>query len=232
MSAEISSPGLLQIEAWTKTLSNWISEKELESYQKKHRLAVYRELIRNNIESFLIPVFPIARTLISEAMWEEWVAEFLQSPYRTSPLFRNIAENFLVMLANFPVSRLSPALLQLMRWEWIEMAVAINSAKILRSINGQTLNPSLRIELFDYPVHMIAREGKLLPAQSTVLLAWRDCENNVEAICPDETMLQLILHLASCEEDEQQAHDTWQIITATPSLMQLSQILREKEILL
>ena len=232
MSAEMSSAGLLQIEAWAKTLSHCISEKELALHYKNSRLTVYRELIRNNIESFLIPVFPIARTLISEAMWEDWISEFLQSSYRASPLFRNIAENFLLMLADFPDTHISPALLQLMKWEWIEMAIAIDSVQVLSSINGQTLNPSLRIEAFDYPVHLIAREGKLLPAQSTVLLAWRDRENNIEAICPDETMLQFILHLVSCEENKQQAYDTWQIIATTPSLLQWSQMLREKEILL
>lgn len=232
MMASSALQGQHQLETWAGTLSEWIAGQEPVGVKRKHRLTVYRELIRNNLESFVEPVFPIARTLISSAMWEEWLSDFAQSSYRESPLFRNIAENFLEMLSQYPKTRLSPALLQLMRWEWIEMAVDIAPGAVTTSASGQQLNPTLRIEAFDYPVHEMAAKGKLLPAQPTVLAAWRTKEHQVRAFCPDEVTLQMLLHLDAAENaSDSECEQIWQAITAAPSLQLIVQQLQKKDIL-
>jgi len=234
-----ATQGAAHIQAWANTLNTVLASSQAQpkdhNNHTESRLALYRELIRMNLEDFVAVVFPIARTLIADEIWAGWMNDFAQSSYRKSSLFRDIAASFLEMLTHYSESEVSPGLLELMRWEWLEMAVEIDSEPVVSgaAFKKQMLNPTLRIESFNYPVHEMARQGALLEPKATVLFVWRTLEHEVDALCPDEAMLQLVLHLNEAEshENPDALNQVWEMVSSLPALEGLTCTLKQKDIL-
>lgn len=94
------------------------------------RLAVYRDLLFNNIEGLLAGNFPVMRDLLGEPGWRHLVRAFYRDHRCQTPLFPEIAQEFLRFLetraelgAGDP-----PFLAELAHYEWIELALQIADA--------------------------------------------------------------------------------------------------------
>lgn len=154
------------------------------------RLALYRELLTNNIDNFLSSNFPVLRQLMDDGQWAALVQDFFARHASSTPYFAEIPEEFLAYLQTERDSGLDfPFLLELAHYEWVEMAVAIaKEASPERQEPpldwmGQTLSvsPVAWVLAYQYPVHKIAPSFLPTepPAQPTFLVVHRDHQDDV-----------------------------------------------------
>ncbi|MFA5983760.1 MAG: putative DNA-binding domain-containing protein [Methylococcaceae bacterium] len=154
------------------------------------RMAMYRELIFNNVEGFLATNFPVIRHILDEASWLALTQNFLQQHRCESPYFSEIPEEFLAYLQNHPYNPTDwPFLLELAHYEWVEMALSIAKDEI-------TPNPIIELDLhqhslqlsplawplaYQYPVQKIAPDflPTVAPEQATFLVVYRDQDDDV-----------------------------------------------------
>lgn len=157
------------------------------------RMAMYRELFFNNIESFLSGNFPVLRTLLDDRQWLGLAQDFFAGHVCKTPYFAEIAEEFLVYLQNErnnPDD--APFLLELAHYEWVEMALA--NAKDELAINepgfGNLLSKAIGLSplawplIYQYPVHRLSPSFMPLspPELPTCLVVYRNREDNVQFI--------------------------------------------------
>jgi uncharacterized protein len=94
------------------------------------RLAVYRELLYNNLQSLLAGNFPVIRRTLGAQAWHARVRDFQARHRARTPLFTEIGREFIAFLearaargADDP-----PWLAELAHYEWVELAVQISDA--------------------------------------------------------------------------------------------------------
>lgn len=157
------------------------------------RLAIYQELVFNNIEEFLSNAFPVLRRISSQKQWHTLVRDFIVEYRARTPLFPEMPREFLDYLIGTRVPREGdfPFLLELAHYEWTELAVAISEAendKAEIDPNGSllhgipVLSAQLRLCTYRFPVHRISPTfiPALPDAASTHLLVYRDREDAVQ----------------------------------------------------
>ncbi len=160
---------------------------------KPERMAMYRELIFNNIESFLAGNFPVIRKILDDEQWLELAQDFFLKHACKTPYFSEIAEEFLGYLENerFNPDDL-PFLLELAHYEWVEMALSIAKEDVdpnqqePHNLLYQTikLSPLAWPLLYQFPVQNISPDYLPLvsPEQPTSLLAYRGTDDEVKFI--------------------------------------------------
>lgn len=130
------------------------------------RLAIYRDLIFNNIEGFLSGGFPVLRSIYRDEAWLALVRDFIASHLCQSPYFLEISEEFLAYLQLERGERPDdpPFLRELAHYEWVELAldVALDEADDIAVdpagdlLQGKPVLSSLAWPLaYRFPVHRI-----------------------------------------------------------------------------
>lgn len=155
------------------------------------RMAMYRELFFNNIDSFLSSNFPVLRTLLDAGQWRELAEDFYARHRCRTPHFSEIAEEFLDYLQN---ERDQPGdypfLLELAHYEWVEMALAIAKASPVYGDEAfvdeilerrVALSPLAWPLVYRYPVERIGPDflPSVPPEQPTYLIVYRDAGDEV-----------------------------------------------------
>lgn len=157
---------------------------------QEQRIAMYRELFFNNIDSFLRSNFPVLRAILDDRQWFELAQDFFSRHVCKSPYFSEIPEEFLDFLQNernHPDD--FPFLVELAHYEWVEMAVSIAKEEIAfkhwhwDNLLGQNirLSPLAWPLAYQYPVHKIASTflPEQAPAQPTFLIVYRNQDDDV-----------------------------------------------------
>lgn len=146
------------------------------------RMAVYRELLFNSLESLLAGNFPVIRKTLGDDAWRALVRRFYSEHRCTTPLFTEIAREFvdwLVADRNDGPDWLH----ELAQHEWVELALAISDAPVPPHdpdgdvVDGvPVLSPFAWPLMYRWPVHRIG--PGFVPAEPpdalTLLLARRD----------------------------------------------------------
>ncbi|QJD28918.1 HvfC family RiPP maturation protein [Methylococcus geothermalis] len=156
------------------------------------RMAIYRELLYNNIESFVGNGFPVIKRLLGEASWSALIRDFFARHVCTTPYFSEICEEFLVYLEEERDAREEdpPFLFELAHYEWVELALAIHPAEAFPVSPGLPSNwPERGIEIsplawhlaYRYPVHRIGPDFMPVspPETPSFLLVYRCREDRV-----------------------------------------------------
>jgi uncharacterized protein len=157
---------------------------------KPERMAMYRELVFNNIEGFLAGNFPVIRKLLADEQWFDLVQDFFATHECKTPYFSEIAEEFLAYLEN---ERTNPGdfpfLLELAHYEWVEMALSITKEEIRQPYqpDADLLNQSVSLSplawplVYQYPVHKIAPDymPEIAPELPTTLVVYRNLDDEV-----------------------------------------------------
>lgn len=150
------------------------------------RMAMYRELFFNNIDSFIASNFPVLRAILNDEQWLEITQDFFTRHSCETPYFSEIAEEFLAYLQNVRRNPNDyPFLLELAHYEWVEMALSIaKDTPILGDSNflenllprSMALSPLAWPLLYRYPVQAIGPGFLPLepPEQPTCLIVYRD----------------------------------------------------------
>ncbi len=122
------------------------------------RMAIYRELIYNNIEGFLSSGFPVLRSLLDAPGWHRLVRNFIRLHRCRTPLFLEISQEFLRFLQDGGAESEPslPFMLELAHYEWVELALDVSPE--------------------EFPETGVAAEGDLMAGRPVVSpLAWRLC---------------------------------------------------------
>ena len=157
------------------------------------RMKIYRDLFFNNIRSLLAGNFPVLRKLYDDEGWSELVRDFYATHRCRTPLFPEVAREFLRYLQDErgAVDADPPFLLELAHYEWIELALELDE----RSADGidadpdgdlldgaPVLTPLMHVLSYRFPVHEIGPDCRPdeAPETATHLLVYRNRDDDVK----------------------------------------------------
>ncbi|MDH3589658.1 MAG: putative DNA-binding domain-containing protein [Gammaproteobacteria bacterium] len=91
------------------------------------RLAIYRELFYNNVQSLLAGTFPILRKVLTDPQWHRLLRKYFKDHQAHTPLFLEMPQEFISYLQEeHELADDEPAfMLELAHYEWAELAVSI-----------------------------------------------------------------------------------------------------------
>jgi len=161
------------------------------------RMGVYSEIVFNNIYNSVSACFPVCRTILSKSAWLKLTRQFFALHQATTPLFREIPQEFLKFITS--VADLPIYFQQLAHYEWVELAVSLQTVitpKLSKKTDLLNENPILApanmLLEYDYPVHKISAEFKPKKKESTYLLVFRNTDFEVRFIELNPMTFQLL----------------------------------------
>lgn len=178
------------------------------------RIAVYRDLVYNNIQSFIANSFPVLRKIIADEQWHEMLRDYVNRHKAHTPLFPKMPQEFLQYLeqerGEHPED--PPFLLELAHYEWIEIALTLDTRDIDMSdidpqgdlLNGiPVINPVLVALAYTWPVHELSSTNKpeTPPDEQTYIVVYRKKNDEVGFTILNPVSAKLIEYL---QADEQQ----------------------------
>lgn len=150
------------------------------------RMAIYRGLVYANVEGLLAGGFPVLRSILADADWHALVRAFLRDHRATSPLFPELAREFIRFLQLRAEAQCGdpPWLVELAHYEWIEVALDYAEAAALppNPADFDPLEATLQASplawplAYAWPVHRLApgHVPDAPPPDPTCLLVQRD----------------------------------------------------------
>lgn len=219
---------------------------------ENRRMEIYRRLFFNNIRSLLAANFPVLRSLYEEAAWRQLVREFYAEHRCRTPLFPEVAREFLRYLQERePRTDDPPFLLELAHYEWVELALSLDEHEIDDIpadrdgdlLEGRPVLSPLAWPLsYRYPVHRIKAEFKpaQAPAEATHLLVYRDRDDRVRFMLLNDVTRLLLQQLRESPHRSGREHlyqvagaighpDTQRVIESGATVLE---DLRERDVLL
>ena len=185
------------------------------------RMKIYRDLVYNNIESFISSGFPILRSLIDDQPWHEMIRDFVSRHQSHTPYFLEISQEFLHYLQEERGECESgPSfMLELAHYEWVELALDVSPEEIPDSdtklddilSSEPEVSPLAWRLSYQYPVHRLGPEfqPEEVPDQATFLVVYRNRADEVKFL---ETNAVTIHLLQLFEDQEISARDALLII--------------------
>lgn len=163
------------------------------------RLAVYRDLLYNNLQSLLAGNFPVIRATLADTDWHALVRAFYSGHRCQTPLFTEIGREFVRWLdaRQSADPALPPWLAELAHYEWVELALQISDTEpgadvarvradrpdaIQVLLGGvPVVSPQAWALAYRWPVHRIGpgHRPTIAPDQPTLLLVHRDAGGDV-----------------------------------------------------
>lgn len=177
-------------------------------------MAVYTEIVFNNIETSVSACFPVLKQVLGEELWLQLVRDFFIHQPCNTPIFREIPEAFLTYLNK--VDGLPPYVQNLAHYEWVELYLAYADA----SINWSQIDaeadlldaplvfvPAMVLLSYEYPVHQVSPEAiPQFPLETPVhLLVFRDADDVVRFIEVNQMTAALIEDLQDAQLTARQA---------------------------
>jgi len=150
------------------------------------RLRVYRELFIGSMRGLLEANFPVIHRTLPDADWQSLVQDFYTGHRCSTPLFTEVAREFVDWLAS--AERTPPWLPELAHHEWTELALQIAMSTphtpCRSRYSGEffiQVSELARVHAYAWPVHRIGPDFQPLtpPATPTLLLARRDDAGDV-----------------------------------------------------
>ncbi len=157
------------------------------------RMNIYRELLYNNIESFIASGFPVIRDIYSDENWHKMVRDFFAHHQSKSPYFLEISQEFIHYLQNErePQADDPAGLIELAHYEWVELALHVSDETISMEqvdANGDLLSqcpifsPVAWPLVYQFPVHTMGPDNlpEEAPAQPSYLVVYRNRTDQVK----------------------------------------------------
>ncbi len=161
---------------------------------EERRLAVYRELFFNNVESFAASAFPVLKEIVQaklgEAYWQQMIRRFMIEHRCETPYFLQISEEFLSFLQQTQAFEELPAYAwQLAHWEWMELHADVTpteTSMLISTLSDEALlnanivlSETVWVCGYDYPVQKLdAQHADAQPA-ATYLMVYRNGQDEV-----------------------------------------------------
>jgi uncharacterized protein len=166
------------------------------------RMAIYREIVFNNLVSSVSACFPVCKSISGQRAWQKLVRRFFTEHQATTPLFREIPQQFLHFISS--LHELPEYYRQLAHYEWAELAVSSLSDNPPNAHTGDDLLdgiPALAPHMllaYDYQVHRISRQHKPTKQVKTYILMFRSREFKVNFV-ELNAMTYELLHLLATQ---------------------------------
>lgn len=157
------------------------------------RMKIYRDLFFNNIKSLLGSNFPVIRTLYGDDDWSKLIRDFYSEHKCQTPLFPEVAKEFLRYLQDTRGNRPEDPgfLLELAHYEWVELALSIDERDTDNTdadpegdllLGIPVLSPLAWPLSYRYPVHRISPAYRPAepPPEPTHLLVYRNRDGAVK----------------------------------------------------
>ncbi|WP_299493575.1 putative DNA-binding domain-containing protein [uncultured Shewanella sp.] len=212
-----------------KTFMDYIRDPDspLPNGMTVERMDVYRDLFFNNIAGFVSNAFPVLKSLYSPVRWKVLVQTFFKQHDCQSPLFSNIAEEFLVFLQyEYEMDERDPVfMLELAHYEWLELVASIAVDNVSHHFIGAAdipskplcLSSSAQIAQYAYDVqHICINYQPVEPAKAPQLFCvYRDKKNEVNFLSLTPLTAQVLEYLSQFESVRLADIQTWLIETFT-----------------
>ncbi len=181
------------------------------------RMKIYRELIYNNIESFIQTGFPVLYKLLDRDHWHQMVRDFVVRHQSHSPYFAEISQEFLKYLREERghIAQDPPFMLELAHYEWVELALDISCETFPQAVVDKeqdlytqhpVVSPLAWRLSYQYPVHRIgeAYQPGEPPESPTFLVVYRNRADEVKFMEANAVTIRLLQLL---EEDSSLSGD-------------------------
>ena len=172
------------------------------------RMAMYCELFRNNIQSFIGSGFPVLKQVLDEARWLALVEDFFSRHRSKTPYFSDFPEEFLAFLSDERAGHADdpPFLLELAHYEWVELALSLAAGEAPAACADLQRDPlACVIALsevawplaYRFPVQRIGRDFQPAepPAEPTCLAVYRDRDDAVRFLELNPVTFRLLQRL-------------------------------------
>lgn len=173
------------------------------------RMAVYREIVFNNIFASVSACFPVCRQILGARAWRKLVRGFFAEHGSETPYFREIPAQFLKYLDTQPIAEY---LKQLAHYEWAELHLStmhVDSPPLSTQIDllneRPVLNPAHLLLEYDYPVHMLSKRHKTAEPAPTHILMYRNDKFEIKFIVLNAITYQLLNQIQQQAISGQQA---------------------------
>lgn len=150
------------------------------------RMAIYTELLFNNLTGFIDACFPVTRSVLGERRWRRLNRAFFREARCQTPYFREIPREFLDWL---PANAGPRWLKELAHYEWVELALDIMETEMPSHDpdgdlldNTSVLAPALMNLTYQWPVQRIGRDYRPRKPHPVHLLVFRDAADAVQFI--------------------------------------------------
>jgi hypothetical protein len=151
------------------------------------QIAVYREIVFNNIFGSVTACFPVCHQIMGKRTWLKLIKEFFAIHQARTPFFREIPQEFLKFLAckdSIPIY-----FQQLAHYEWVELAIN-TQVEITPQLSPFTdvkseipvLAAVHKLLEYDFPVHKISKKNKIKNPEKTYFLVFRNSDLKVKFI--------------------------------------------------
>jgi uncharacterized protein len=161
------------------------------------RMAIYREIVFNNLFGAVSACFPVCESILGARAWKQLVRDFFAEHQANTPIFREIPQQFLAFLntkTDLPIYFQSLA-----HYEWVELAVASQKTEPIKlSKKSDLLNekpilaPAHQLLTYYYAVQSISKRKQPKTSEQTHLLVFRNAENQVKFIVLNPITFQLL----------------------------------------
>lgn len=177
---------------------------------EERRMAIYRDLFFNNVESFISNCYPVIRSMTADVDWYALVRDFYATHVSHSPLFSEIPAEFLAYLEQEKPAELAPTwpfLLELAHYEWLELVAQIAEDELPEpaasdAVDADTLlklSPLAFVQAYQFPVQHISTtfQPNEAPAEPTTLVVYRNRTDKVQFLTLNPLSYQLLVALES-----------------------------------
>jgi uncharacterized protein len=168
------------------------------------RMKIYRDLIYNNIETFISSGFPILRSLIADEPWHKMVRDFVSHHQSHTPYFLEIGQEFLRYLQEERKDNADDPdfMLELAHYEWVELALDV-SVEEIPDTNSRAedvlssepeVSPLAWLLSYRYPVHRLSPEyqPETPPKEATFLVVYRNRSHEVKFLESNAVTIHLL----------------------------------------
>lgn len=162
------------------------------------RMAVYREIVFNNIASSVSACFPVCQQVLGPRRWRQLCRSFFAHYPCKTPLFREIPQAFLDHLAK--TTGLPDYITQLAHYEWVELMLSAQVENTTAHLSEKPdflnehpiLAPVHQLLAYDYPVQTISTRFKPKNMEKTFLLLFRTTAFKIKFIVLSPTTYWLL----------------------------------------
>ncbi|RYV03166.1 DUF2063 domain-containing protein [Shewanella sp. OPT22] len=219
---------------------------------EQRRMSVYRELFFNNVKGFVSNAFPVLETLYSEKQWEALVQEFFVTHDCQTPIFVEIAQEFLIFLqSEYELKEYDPIfMLELAHYEWLELVVSVaQSQRDLKPLDADDiqsstlcLSESAKVTQYSFDVQHISEDYQPIEPLETprFYCVFRDVDEEVSFLQLTPLSAQILSFMEHEVETSFEAITSWlhqmypqmELEQITQGCLQLLQQMAEKQIVL
>jgi hypothetical protein len=217
------------------------------------RMAIYRDLFFNNVDSLVAGSFPVIRKLLPTPAWRRLIRRFYAEHQAHTPLFPEVAREFLKYLeTRAAADDLDPPFLfELAHYEWVELALDIDETRIEDVphdpggdvVDGlPVVSPVAWPLAYRFPVHHIRPDFQPTepPEQPTCLIVVRNRRDDVAFMAATPLTLKLLQHVQEhpeltgrgCVEALAQPFDAASRATVVEAGTRILRDLRTRDVLL